>query len=103
MGIWLRADDKEPKKIIVLTHVPSFKEACMHMGQMSDDDWLPYFSSKIIGDVLLEVANKYSLTDFLVLCGHTHSEANYQALPNLMVRAGKAEYRYPEVQEIIDL
>jgi len=62
---------------------------------------LTYFSCKIIGDILLEVANKYPEIDFLVLCGHTHSESNYQALVNLMVKAGKAEYRFPQVQEII--
>lgn len=97
------AVNRDPKKIIVLTHVPPFKESCMHMGKISDDNWLPYFSSKIIGDVLLEVANKYPLIDFLVLCGHTHSEANYQVLPNLLVKAGKAEYRYPQLQEMIVL
>lgn len=37
--------------------------------------------------------------DFLVLCGHTHSEANFQALNNLTVRAGRAEYGYPKIQE----
>lgn len=98
-----QAASKDPKKIIVLTHVPPFKESCMYLGQISDDDWQPYFSSKIIGDVLLAVANKYPTIDFLVLCGHTHSESSYQPLPNLMVKAGKAEYRYPQVQEIIVL
>lgn len=97
------AASKEPRKIIVLTHVPPFKESCMHMGKISDDDWLPYFSCKVIGDILIEVANQHPLIDFLVLCGHTHSESNYQPLPNLVVRAGKAEYRFPEVQEVIVL
>ena len=97
------AVSKNPNKVIVLTHVPPFKEACMHMGKISDDDWLPYFSCKVIGDVLMEVANENPSIDFLVLCGHTHSESNYQPLSNLTVRAGKAEYRYPEVQEVIVL
>ena len=98
-----QAASKKPKKIIVLTHVPPFKESCMHMGKISDDDWLPYFSCKVIGDVLMEIANKYPSIDFLVLCGHTHSESNYQPLPNLTVKAGMAEYRYPHVQEVFDL
>jgi hypothetical protein len=98
-----QAVKENPKKIIVLTHVPPFKEACMHMRKISDDDWLPYFSCKIIGNILLEVANKYSEINFLVLCGHTHSEANYQALPNLMVKAGNAEYGQPVMQELITL
>ncbi|HEV2613576.1 MAG TPA: metallophosphoesterase [Gammaproteobacteria bacterium] len=97
-----QAVSKSPKKIIVLTHVPPFKETCLHMGEMSGDDWLPYFSSKIVGDLLLETANKYPLVDFLVLCGHTHSEASYQALSNLTVKVGQAEYGQPRVQEIMD-
>jgi predicted MPP superfamily phosphohydrolase len=97
------AASKDPGKIIVLTHVPPFKESCMHMGKVSDDNWLPYFSSKVIGDVLTAVALKHPEIEFLVLCGHTHSESNYKPLPNLIVKAGKTEYRYPEVQEIIVL
>lgn len=98
-----QAVSKNPKKIIVLTHVPPFRESCMHLGQISDDEWLPYFSCKIIGDVLLEVADKFPEIDFLVLCGHTHSESYYQPLPNLTVKAGKAEYSCPQIQEIIEL
>lgn len=89
---------KSPKRIIVLTHVPPFKEACMHMGKMSDENWLPYFSSKVTGDVLKEAAEKNPSIQFLVLCGHTHSFAEFKPLINLTVLAGKAEYYKPEIQ-----
>ena len=92
---------QHPKKIIVLTHVPPFKEACMHLGQISDDNWLPYFSSKVVGDVLIQVANDNPSIEFLVFCGHTHSEACFQPLANLIVKAGRAEYYQPEIQELI--
>lgn len=94
-------NDHRPKQIVILTHVPPFKEACMRQGKISDDDWLPYFSSKATGDVLLQVAKANSAIKFLVLCGHTHSEALYQSSNNLVIKAGKAEYFQPEVQEII--
>lgn len=97
------AIDANPKKIIVLTHVPPFKEACMHQGKISEDDWLPYFGSKVTGDVLIQVAKENPAIEFFVLCGHTHSEALYKPLNNLCVKAGKAEYYLPEVQEIITL
>lgn len=95
----LLAIKQNPKKIIVLTHIPPFKEACMHEGEMSDDEWIPYFTSKATGDVLMRIAKNNPATEFLVLCGHTHSEAHYQALNNLTVRAGRAEYGYPSIQE----
>lgn len=92
---------QQPQKIIVLTHVPPFKEASKHMGQVSDDNYLPYFSSKAIGDVLMLVAQDNSTIDFLVLCGHTHSDAEYQPRANLVVNAGKAEYYNPTIQQVI--
>lgn len=94
---------QQPQKIIVLTHVPPFREACQHMGQISDDNYLPYFSSKAIGDVLLPIAQDNPSIDFLVFCGHTHSSAIYQPSSNLTVKAGTAEYREPAIQEIISV
>lgn len=91
---------QNPKKIIVLTHVPPFKEACLHEGKISGDDWLPYFSSKVIGDVFTAVAEQNPEIEFLVLCGHTHSEANV-CYDNLAIEVGKAEYCRPEIQKII--
>lgn len=94
---------EHPKKIIVLTHVPPFKEACLHVGKINNDDWLPYFSSKASGDVLIDISQKNPEIDFLVLCGHTHSTARYQPIANLVVEVGKAEYNRPEIQKIISM
>ncbi len=89
-----------PKKIIVLTHIPPFKEACLYEGKISGDDWLPYFSSKIMGDVLTASAEKNREIEFLVLCGHTHSAASIR-YGNLSIEVGKADYCRPEIQKII--
>lgn len=93
----------QPKRLIILTHIPPFKDACFHKGKVSDDNWLPYFSAKATGDVLLAFAQMHPEIHCLVLCGHTHSEAFYQPLPNLMVKAGKAAYYHPEIQEVFTL
>ncbi|MFI4955609.1 MAG: metallophosphoesterase family protein [Gammaproteobacteria bacterium] len=92
-----------PKKIIVLTHVPPYRETCIHEGKISDDDWLPFFGSKVVGDVLMEIAQNNPCIDFLVLCGHTHSKAMFQPLDNLIVKTGEAEYYEPQVQEVISV
>jgi len=78
-----------------------FKEVCYHRGQVSNDHWLPYYSSKIMGETLLDIATNHPDIDYLVLCGHSHSEAFYQPLNNLKVRTGRAEYYFPEIQDII--
>ncbi len=93
---------QNPKKIIVLMHVPPFKEVCLHKGKINDDDWLPFFSSKIMGDVLIAVAEQNSAIEFLVLCGHTHSKASV-SYGNLRVEVGRAENGRPEIQKIIRL
>tara|TARA_Y100000992_G_C21264357_1_gene493095 strand:+ start:1876 stop:2103 length:228 start_codon:yes stop_codon:yes gene_type:complete len=75
----------------------------MHEGEISNDDYLPFFASKITGDVLLNAAKDNPDIDFLVLCGHTHSSSYYKPLDNLTVKAGSAEYGKPIVQEVIEL
>lgn len=37
------------------------------------------FTSKATGDILMKIAMDNASIEFLVLCGHTHSEAHYQA------------------------
>lgn len=98
----LQAINQRPKKIIILTHVPPFKESACHNGKISDDNWLPYFGSKIAGDVLLKIASKFLETDFIVLCGHTHSKTQYNPLKNLVIIAGLADYFRPVLQKNFD-
>ncbi len=90
-----------PKKVIILIHVPPFKEVCLHEGKISNDDFLPFFASKVMGDVLMQSALTNKEVEFLVLCGHTHSKATWQPCKNLTVKCGSAQYNQPEIQEEI--
>lgn len=90
------------KHIIVLTHAPPFREACWHQGKISDDDWLPHFSCKAIGDILKESMAAAPEKQMTVLCGHTHSSGECRILPNLQVKTGEAVYGSPQIQEIIE-
>jgi predicted phosphohydrolase len=92
-----------PERVIILMHIPPFKEVCMHEGQISGDDFLPFFASKATGDALVQVAQENPGIEFLGLCGHTHSKAHAQPYGNLTIRAGAAEYGRPEIQDIIDV
>jgi len=87
--------------VMVVTHVPPFAEASWDDGKLSDDDGLPFFACKAVGDVLLEMARRYPEREIIVLCGHTHSPCDIQILPNLRVVAGQAEYKYPEIQPLM--
>ena len=91
------------RHVVVLTHVPPFREACWHEGQISNDDWLPHFTCKAAGDALLEAmtaAPDYRMT---VLCGHTHGAGATQILPNLKVHTGGAIYGRPVIQQVLEV
>lgn len=90
-----------PQKIIILTHVPPFKEACWYQGKISNDDFLPFYSSQATGEVLMQFSLAYPHIEFLVLCGHTHHFCHYQPLENLTVLVGEAEYSHPAICEIL--
>ncbi len=94
---------KKHNKIIVLTHVPPFREATWHEGQISEEDWLPFFSCKAVGEVLKNFMEQYPEIEMTVLCGHTHSFGQCEVLPNLKVVTGNAEYGVPQVQQIINI
>ena len=85
------------------THVPPFKEACWHEGKISDDNYLPHFASKVMGDMLYEVMKRHPDKKLTVLCGHTHSSGYTKILPNLDVKTGAAVYGEPKIQEILQL
>jgi hypothetical protein len=90
------------KQVVFATHVPPFAQAAWHEGQMSDKHWLPWMSSRVMGETLSKVAVENPDVDFLVLCGHTHGRGVYQHSPNLKVLTGESEYRYPRVTEVLE-
>lgn len=102
-------------EVILLTHVPPFKEASLYNGKIQDYDYLPHFSCKVLGEALLEIMNDNPDKNLTVLCGHTHggnSFNNQQVLnkytevsisKNVFVKLGSAEYGKPEINEIFDV
>ena len=61
--------DEQNKSILIITHVSPFKEASLYKGRIADDNVLPFFCNKSIGDMLLPVAHEHQDISFLVLCG----------------------------------
>lgn len=94
---------REFPHVIMATHVPPFRETCWHRGRISDDDWLPHFTCKAVGDVLLEIMKENPHAKLTVLCGHTHGAGVVEVLPNLKVLTGGARYGSPALQDVIQL
>ena len=91
------------RSVVLLTHIPPFREACWHQGRISDDDFLPYFASKIVGDALISVMQSHPDCHLRVLCGHTHGGGTAEILPNLRVYTGGAQYGDPRVQMVFEV
>lgn len=89
------------QRVVLLTHVPPFRQACFYEGKVCDDNWAPHFVSQALGEALLGVMEGKPNGQLLVLCGHSHSHADTQILPNLHVVTGDAELGNPTVQGLI--
>jgi predicted phosphodiesterase len=87
--------------VIAVTHVPPFREAAWHRGKASDDSFLPYFASKVVGDVMQKVMQAHPQSNLVVLCGHTHGGGEIKVLDNLRVLTGKAEYGKTRISAIL--
>jgi len=89
------------RQVLTLLHVPPFREACWHEGHISDEDWLPHFTCKAVGDLLRDAMRAQPDCQMSVLCGHTHGAGEARILPNLDVKTGGAEYGSPGLQELL--
>lgn len=85
-------------RVLLGTHVPPWIEATWHEGKHSNKDWLPWFSCKQVGDVIVEEAKKHPTKQVTVLCGHTHGFGHSAINNQVDVYTGGATYRFPEVQ-----
>ncbi len=100
---WLPKALDQYAHVIFMTHVPPFRDACWHEGQVSNDDYLPHFACQAVGATLLDMMTHYPNRQLTVLCGHTHSPANVQICDNLQVLSAQAEYGVPFIQQIFEL
>lgn len=88
-------------RVVILTHVPPFEEACLYEGVPADSNWTPHFVGKSTGDAIEGVMKENPDKQLLVLCGHSHWAQDIQILPNLRVVAGQADLGIPNVQGLI--
>jgi len=81
--------------VVVLTHVPPFREACWYDGRISDDNYLPAFTCGAVGELLREAAAAHPACRFTVLCGHTHGAGVARIADNLTAHTQGAVYGAP--------
>ena len=94
---------RDANQVLVLTHVPPFREACWYEGQTTDDNWAPFFVAGQIGNTLTEFCHQRPECKITVLCGHTHHAGFAQMSDNLQVFTGAATYGRPEIEATISV
>lgn len=99
----LRDAVQRHRRLLVVTHVPPFREACWYQGRTTDDNWAPFFVSGQCGQTLLRFAAQYPEVSIEVLCGHTHSEGQAQLAGNLRVTTAGAQYGRPDVAAVVEI
>ena len=91
------------RRVILVTHVPPFREAACYEDRLCNDEWLPHFSCQAAGERLRGVMEAHPDGELLVLCGHTHGSGDVEILKNLRVLTGGARYRHPAVQQVLEI
>ena len=89
------------REVLLLTHVPPFREACWHEGRIADDQWAPHFSSQVMGETIVEIMRARPDQQLTVLCGHTHSSGEFMPTSNVRVLTGAAEYGSPDICRVL--
>jgi len=87
--------------IIILTHVPPWQEAHVHGGTRGDAMALPWYTSKMMGQLIESAAKTYENVKFTVLSGHTHGRTRVDIGKNITCYVGHADYVNPQIQRII--
>lgn len=89
---------KKFSKIIMITHVPPFKEVCCYHGMPCDDNWGPHFVCDAMGKKIFSLMKAHPDVEILVLCGHSHTNAEAQILPNVRAVAAESILGAPSIQ-----
>jgi hypothetical protein len=90
-------------RVVLVTHVPPWREACWHEGQISDDEWAPHFTCQAMGEAIVDVMASHADRELTVLCGHTHGDGETRPLPNVHCITGGADYGAPQITRVLEL
>jgi len=91
------------KELVLLTHVPPWLEVAQYRGNVCDYEYAPYFASKVTGETINEIMSGAPDCQLIVLCGHTHSAAQYRPSANILCLAGASEYGEPRMQRVFEM
>ena len=90
------------RRVVLATHVPPYLQVCRHRDKPTSHEQLPIFCNTGLGRMLAHEMAAQPMLQLTVLCGHTHTSAEVQVLPNVQVLVGAAEYGYPRLTGVLE-
>lgn len=94
---------KRHRTVVLITHVPPFPQAHRHNGKSGTPYAMPWYTSRLMGDAIIEVASDNPQTRFEVFCGHSHGQFDGQIADNVFCHVGGAEYGSPRGIGVIQI
>jgi len=91
------------RRVIVVSHVPPYAESHIYEGKIGNDDAMPWFTCKLLGDMLSDASKAFPDRKIVSLSGHTHGQYQGKKTDNLDVLVGGARYGNPMIETIIDI
>jgi predicted MPP superfamily phosphohydrolase len=98
----IKAATRYHKTIAVATHVPPFVEV-HQFERPGGPDIRPWYTSRMMGDMLRLAASSYPNVRFEVFSGHTHNKCDVKITDNLYCHVGRSEYGLPSISSMIEL
>lgn len=94
---------REHKVVIIATHVPPFPQVHNGNGKTGNPHAVPWYTSRMMGDSITEVASANSDVRFEVFCGHSHGKFDIQIDVNVFCHVGGAKYGSPGIAGTLQL
>jgi predicted phosphohydrolase len=84
--------DQDYKNVIILSHVPAWKEATRDVGTFFEKFWLPYNTNMRLGQAIEKVMKGRKKKHATVLCGHCHTDNWIHVARNVECKVLNAKY-----------
>lgn len=88
--------------VVFATHVPPFPEICTFRGEPTVATYLPWYTNRAMGEMLLMEAERWPGARLTVLAGHTHGAITAQ-IENIHAEVGGASYGDPGLARVLEL
>lgn len=78
--------------IVILTHVPPFRDMCMYNGRPANNDYIAFFACGRLGQIISRHAYLNRSKRYHIFSGHTHHAYKGQLADNIFGRVVSSEY-----------